>query len=50
MSDAVRRADLLAWRSALTVRSHIRSLSSKLDAHSKLEILARSAELGVKAI
>jgi DNA-binding NarL/FixJ family response regulator len=30
----------------VTVRSHLRNLSSKLDAHSKVEILARSAELG----
>jgi non-specific serine/threonine protein kinase len=31
----------------VTVRSHLRNLSSKLDAHSKVEILARSAELGL---
>jgi DNA-binding NarL/FixJ family response regulator len=31
----------------VTARSHLRSLSSKLDAHSKLEILARAAELGL---
>jgi DNA-binding NarL/FixJ family response regulator len=31
----------------VTVRSHLRSLSSKLDAHSKLEVLARAAELGL---
>jgi DNA-binding NarL/FixJ family response regulator len=31
----------------VTVRSHLRSLSSKLDAHSKVEILARAAELGL---
>jgi DNA-binding NarL/FixJ family response regulator len=29
----------------VTVRSHLRSLSSKLNAHSKLEVLARAAEL-----
>jgi DNA-binding NarL/FixJ family response regulator len=29
----------------VTVRSHLRNLSSKLDAHSKLEVLARAAEL-----
>ena len=33
----------------VTVRSHLRNLSSKLDAHSKVEILARSAELGLIA-
>jgi len=31
----------------VTVRSHLRNLSSKLDAHSKVEILARAAELGL---
>jgi DNA-binding NarL/FixJ family response regulator len=31
----------------VTVRSHLRNISSKLDAHSKVEILARSAELGL---
>jgi len=31
----------------VTVRSHLRNLSSKLDAHSRLEILARAAELGL---
>jgi DNA-binding CsgD family transcriptional regulator len=31
----------------VTVRSHLRSLSSKLDAHSKVEVLARAAELGL---
>jgi DNA-binding NarL/FixJ family response regulator len=31
----------------VTVRSHLRSLSSKLDAHSKLEVLARATELGL---
>lgn len=31
----------------VTVRSHLRNLSSKLDAHSKLEVLARAAELGL---
>lgn len=31
----------------VTVRSHLRSLSSKLGAHSKLEVLARAAELGL---
>jgi DNA-binding NarL/FixJ family response regulator len=29
----------------VTVRSHLRNLSSKLNAHSKLEVLARAAEL-----
>lgn len=33
----------------VTVRSHLRNLSSKLDAHSKVEILARAAELGLIA-
>jgi non-specific serine/threonine protein kinase len=33
----------------VTVRTHLRNLSSKLDAHSKVEILARSAELGLIA-
>jgi len=33
--------------SYVTVRSHLRNLSSKLDAHSKVEILARAAELGL---
>ncbi len=31
----------------VTVRSHLRNLSSKLDAHSKVEILARASELGL---
>jgi DNA-binding CsgD family transcriptional regulator len=31
----------------VTVRTHLRNLSSKLDAHSKVEILARAAELGL---
>ena len=31
----------------VTARSHLRSLSSKLNAHSKLEILARAVELGL---
>jgi DNA-binding NarL/FixJ family response regulator len=31
----------------VTVRSHLRNLSSKLDAHSKLEVLAHAAELGL---
>jgi DNA-binding NarL/FixJ family response regulator len=31
----------------VTVRSHLRNLSSKLDAHSKVEVLARSAALGL---
>ncbi|MFZ0218033.1 MAG: response regulator transcription factor [Candidatus Dormiibacterota bacterium] len=31
----------------VTVRSHVRNLSSKLGAHSKLEIVARAAELGL---
>jgi non-specific serine/threonine protein kinase len=31
----------------VTVRSHLRNISSKLDAHSKVEILARSAQLGL---
>jgi DNA-binding NarL/FixJ family response regulator len=33
----------------VTVRSHLRNLSSKLDAHSKLEVVARAAELGLIA-
>jgi DNA-binding NarL/FixJ family response regulator len=33
----------------VTVRSHLRNLSSKLDAHSKVEILARAGELGLIA-
>ena len=33
----------------VTVRSHVRNLSSKLDAHSKREILARAADLGLIA-
>jgi DNA-binding NarL/FixJ family response regulator len=33
----------------VTVRSHLRNLSTKLDAHSKVEVLARSAELGLIA-
>ena len=33
----------------VTVRSHLRNLSSKFGAHSKLEILARAAELGLIA-
>jgi DNA-binding NarL/FixJ family response regulator len=31
----------------VTVRSHVRSLNSKLDAHSKVEVLARAAQLGL---
>ena len=31
----------------VTVRSHIRNLSSKLDAHSKLEVVARAGDLGL---
>jgi DNA-binding NarL/FixJ family response regulator len=31
----------------VTARSHLRNLSSKLGAHSKLEILARAVELGL---
>jgi DNA-binding NarL/FixJ family response regulator len=31
----------------VTVRSHLRNLSSKLDAHSKLEIVARARDLGL---
>jgi DNA-binding NarL/FixJ family response regulator len=31
----------------VTVRSHLRNLSSKLGAHSKLEVVARAAELGL---
>jgi DNA-binding NarL/FixJ family response regulator len=31
----------------VTARSHLRSLSSKLGAHSKLEVLARAVELGL---
>ena len=31
----------------VTVRSHLRNLSSKLSAHSKVEVLARAAELGL---
>lgn len=31
----------------VTVRSHVRSLSSKLGVHSKLEIVARAAQLGL---
>jgi DNA-binding NarL/FixJ family response regulator len=57
-----RERDVLRWLSAgldnhriaarmgigyVTVRSHVRNLSSKLGAHSRLEILARSAELGL---
>jgi DNA-binding NarL/FixJ family response regulator len=31
----------------VTVRSHIRNLSSKLDARSKLEVVAKASELGL---
>jgi DNA-binding NarL/FixJ family response regulator len=31
----------------VTVRSHLRNISSKLHAHSRLEVLARAAELGL---
>jgi DNA-binding NarL/FixJ family response regulator len=31
----------------VTVRSHIRNLSSKMNAHSRLEVVARASELGL---